>query len=371
MKRNTTWILLILSMMLFSCQNKPAETVETSSGFIEITKAQFDSEKMEFGEPALSSFSELVHFTGTIIPAVNGRAQISLPTQGVITRIYCKPGQLMGKGAALFEVSGNEFIDLQREFAESTAMLQRLKSEYERLKELNAENIGTKKEFILAESSYNAEKARLNALKIKLENLGLDITKIEEGTFFSSFQVKAPIKGHVTGIHTNIGQYVESQQTIAEITDSESFQLKLSVFEKDISKVKAGQSVEFYLSGSKTEKFTAKLVSAGKLINIETKSIDCFAEPENFEKNQLVSNQFVEGDIIVDSDSVLSVPEAAVLKSENDIFVLTFEKENDEIVFLSKTKINGGRLNNGNIELLEYKGSGKILIKGAYNLRVE
>lgn len=371
MKRYSILIITFYITLLFACKNKPAETAQPVSEFIEITKAQFDSENMEFGEPALSSFSELVHFTGTIIPSVNGKAQISLPTQGVITRIYCKPGQLIAKGTVLFEVSGNDFIDLQREFAESTAMFQRLKSEYERLKELNAENIGTKKELILAESSYNAEKARLNALKIKLQNIGLDINKIEEGIFFSSFQMKAPIKGHVISINTNIGQYVESQQTIAEITDSESFQLKLSVFEKDINKVKPGQNAEFYLLGNKADKFIAKLVSVGKLINTDTKSVDCYAELQNFEKEQLVSNQFVEGDIVVDADSVLSVPEAAVLKSENDMFVLTFEKESDELVFVSKTKINAGRLNDGKIELLEYTGSKKILVKGAYNMRIE
>ena len=149
MKRNSALILLIFSVILFSCKNKPTETVEPESGFIEITKAQFESEKMEFGEPTISPFSELVHFNGTIIPSVNGRAQISLPTQGVITRIHCKPGQLIAKGAVLFEVSGNEFIDMQKDFAESAALLQRLKSDYERQKELNAENIGTKKEFIL------------------------------------------------------------------------------------------------------------------------------------------------------------------------------------------------------------------------------
>lgn len=371
MKRILPLILLVPALMISSCKNKPAETVEPESGFIEITKTQFESEKMEFGEPVISSFSDLVHFNGTIIPAVNGKAQISLPILGVISRIYCKPGQLVGKGTVLFEVTGNEFIDLQREYAESSALLKRLKSEYERLKELSAENIGTKKELILAESSYNAEKARLNALKIKIQNIGLDIAKIEEGTFYNSFQVKAPIKGHITGINTNIGQYVETQQTIAEITDSESFQLKLSVFEKDISKVKGGQNVEFYLSGNKAEKFTAKLVSVGKLINSETKSIDCFAELENFEKEQLVSNQFVEGDIIVDSDSVFSVPEAAVLKAENDLYVLTFVKENGDIVYLNKTQISAGRLNNGYVELLEVPASKKILLKGAYNLRIE
>ena len=371
MKRNSFFILLIISVMFFACKNKPAETVEPVSEFIEISKAQFESEKMEFGEPALSVFPELVHFTGTIIPSVNGSAQISLPTQGVITRIYCKPGQLISRGTVLFEVSGNDFIDLQKDFAESTALFQRLKSEYERLKELDAENIGTKKELIIAESSYNAEKAKLNALKIKLQNLGLDVKKIEEGIFFSSFQMKAPIKGHVTSINTNIGQYVESQQTIAEITDSESFQLKLSVFEKDINKVKPGQNTEFYLSGNKAEKYNAKLVSAGKIINAETKSVDCYAELLNFEKELLVSNQFVEGDIVVASDSVLSVPETAVLKAENEMYVLTFAKESGDLIFLSKTKINAGRLNAGKVELLEYTGSKKILVNGAYNLHIE
>lgn len=371
MKRISPLILLISGLIIFSCKNKPAETVEPDPGFIEITKAQFESEKMEFGEPRLSAFSELVHFTGTIIPSVTGIAQISLPTPGVITRIYCKPGQFITKGAVLFEVSGNEFIDLQKDFAESSAVLQRLKSEYERLKELNAENIGTKKELILAESTYNAERAKQNSLKIKLQNLGIDITKIEEGTFFNSFLMKAPIKGYVTGIQTNIGQYIESQQTIAEITDSESFQLKLSVFEKDISKVKEGQSIEFYLSGSKAENFTANIISVGKMINQETKSIDCLAEPENLKKEQLVSNQFVEGDIIVNSDSVFSVPETAVLKSENDFFVLTFEKESGDVISLRKTQIIAGRHNEGNVELIEIPDSKKILVKGAYNLRIE
>jgi len=371
MKRNSALILTILSVMLFSCKNKPVETVEPDSGLIEITKAQFESEKMEFGEPTLSPFSELVHFTGTIIPSVNGRAQISLPTQGVITRIFCKPGQLIGKGAVLFEVSGNEFIDMQKDFAESAALLQRLKSDYERQKDLNAENIGTKKEFILAESAYNAEKAKLNALKIKLQNIGLDIAQVEGGVFYNSFSLKAPIKGYVTGITTTIGQYVEPQQTIAEIIDSESFQLKLNVFEKDISKVKIGQSVEFYLSGSNTEKFTAKINSAGKMINYETKSIDCFAELENFEKAQLVSNQFIEGEIIIASDSVLSIPEAAVLKAENENFVLTFEKEDGDLFYLSKSKVTTGRRNNGFVEITEMPDSKKILIKGVYNLRIE
>lgn len=371
MKRNLILILFIFSVLLFSCKNKTTEVAEPETGFIEITKAQFNEENMEFGEPSLSSFSDWVHFTGSVIPSVNGQAQVSLQTQGIITRINCKPGQFIAKGANLFEVSGNEFIDMQKDFAESVALHQRLKSEYERQKELNDENIGTQKELILAESLFNGEKAKLNALKIKLEKLGLDVAKIEQGTFYTSYSVKSPIKGYVTSVAATIGEYIEPQQTIAEIIDNDSFQLLLSVFEKDINKVKAGHKVEFYLSGNKSEKFPAKLISAGKTINSNTKSIDCFAEIQNFENLQLVSNQFVEGEIIVASDSVLSIPESAVLKSENESYVLSFEKESEELFYLRKLKITTGRKNNGLVELTGIPGSKKLLLKGVYNIQIE
>lgn len=371
MKSNFAIILLIFSVTLFSCKTKTTEVAEPESGLIEITKEQFESEKMEFGEPTLSPFAELVHFTGTVVPSVNGRAQISLPAQGLITRIYCKPGQLISKGTLLFEVSGNEFIDMQKDFAESAATLSRLKIDFERQKELMDENIGAKKDFIIAESLYNVEKAKFNALKIKLEILGLNSKQIEEGKFYTSYSVKAPIKGFVTNINTNIGQYVEPQQTIAEIIDSESFQIKLSVFEKDISKVKEGQDVDFYLTGNKMEKYSAKINLVGKSINSDTKSIDCFAEIKNSGINTLVSNQFIEGEVIVDSDSVLAVPESAVLKSENETYVLVFEKETGELYSFRKLKASTGRTNNGFVELTEIPELNKILIKGAYNIIIE
>lgn len=211
MKPDFAIILLIFSITLFSCKTKSTDIAGPEPGLIEITKAQFQSEKMEFGEPSLSPFYDLVHFTGTVIPSVNGRAQISLPAQGLITRIYCKPGQLVGKGAVLFEVSGNEFIDMQKDFAEI----------------------------------------------------------------------------------------------------------------------------------------------------------------KNFGTNALVSNQFVEGDIIVSSDSVFSLPESAILKLGNETFVLVLEKETDELFYLSKLKVNMGRKNNEFIEITEMPESKKILIKGVYNILIE
>lgn len=361
----------MLSVNLFSCKNKTTEVAEPESGLIEITKAQFETEMMEFGKPLLEAFIDNVHITGMVVPSINGRAQISLPADGLVVGIYCKPGQLVRKGALLFEVAGNVFIDMQKDFAESAAQLNRLKSEYERQKELNDENIGVKKDLIMAESLYNVEKAKFGALKIKLEILGLDHNKIMEGSFYTSYSIKAPINGFMTNINASIGQYVEPQEVIAEIIDAETFQLKLSVFEADINKVKVGQNVEFYMADYKNKKYLAKINVVGKAIDRETKSVHCFAEIEDLSSVSLVNNQFVEGEIIIDTEMALSVPESAILKSENETYILAFERETDELYYLSKLKINPGRINKGFVELMESPNSKNILLKGVYNIQIE
>ena len=371
MKQNPVFILLIISVMLFSCKSKTVETIEPESGLIEITKAQFQSENMEFGEPVFASFSDLVHFTGNIIPSVSGQAQISLPVPGFITKIYCNPGQFVNKGGLLFDICGNEFIDMQKDFAESAALIKRFKIDFERAKVLSNENIGAKKDLIFAESAYNTENAKFNALVVKLQNIGLDISKIEEGTFYTSYTLKAPLKGYVNRINATIGQYVQPTETIAEIVDIETFQLKISVFEKYIHKIEPGQKVEFQTNGNNAGKYAAKLISAGKSINQNTMSIDCLAEIENLKNTRLVSGQFVEGEIIVASDTVLSLPQSAIITAENETYVLVFENETDEIIFLRKTIIKTGRTNNDFIELTDFPNSKKLLVKGIYNIQVE
>ena len=84
-----------------------------------------------------------------------------------------------------------------------------------------------------------------------------------------------------------------------------------------------------------------------------------------------MSNQFIEGQIIVASDSVLSIPESAVLKSENESYVLSFEKETDELFYLSKLKVTTGRKNNGLVEITGMPESKRILVDGAYNIQIE
>jgi len=364
-------IAFVLGLIIVSCKNKTEQTTVANSGLIEITKAQFESEKMLIGEPLLYPFTDAVYVTGTIIPSVDGQAQISLPLSGLINKIYCKPGQIISKGSVMFDVSGNEFVDQQKDFAESSAIVSRLQSEYLRAKELYNSNIGTQKEFNYAESNYFAENAKYKALKIKLESMGLDVLKIEKGEFYSTYTVKSPINGYVSSINAIMGQYVEPQQKIAEIIDDKSYQLKLSVFEKNINKIKVGQTVAFYLNGNKIVKYKATINTVGKTIMPESKSVECFAIIDNSKSINIVSNQFIEGEVYTAVDSVLSVPETAIINFENDSYLLMYEKEVNSIYYFKKIKVNTGRKTNNYIELTEQLPSSKLLVNGIYNIQIE
>jgi len=364
-------IAFALSMILVSCKNKTEQTTDNDSDLIQISKAQFDSEQMIIGEADLRPFSDEVYFTGIIVPSVNGQAQISVPLPGIISKIHCKPGQIVSKGSVLFEVSGNGFIDQQKDFAESAAIVSRLKSDYLRAKELYEENIATQKDFTYAESNYYAENSKYNALKIKLENMGLDVSKIEKGMFYSFYTIKSPINGYVSSINATIGQYVEPQQKLAEIIDDKSFQIRLSIFEENINKIKIGQTVAFYLNGIKSVKHEATINTVGKTITPDSKSIECFALIDNPKSINMVSNQFVEGEVYTAVDTVLSVPETAIIYSENDSYLLIYEKEVNSIYYFKKLKVNTGRKVNKYIELKDQLPKSKLLVNGIYNIQID
>lgn len=364
-------IAIFISMLVLSCKEKNNQNNEKDSEYIQISKAQFELEKMTIGKPKLYPFADKVHFTGTITPTINGKVQISLPIPGFIEEIKFNPTQKVQKGDFLFEISGHWFIDLQKDFSESSAILLKLKSDYQRANDLYKENINSQKDFIAAESNYLAENAKHKALKIKLENIGLDVSKVEKGEFYTSFFIKSPISGIVSTINVSSKQFIEPQQIIAEIIDNNSMDLKLNVFEKDIHKIKLGQPVEFYLNGNKTQKNTASIKAIGATIMPESKSIECYATINKSENLYLLSNQIVEGDIITSLDSVLAVPETAIINVESKQYLLMLEKEENDILYFKKIKIEIGRKADNLIELNTKQQLEKILLNGAYNITIE
>ncbi len=369
MKHTINITLLTLSLFIGACENNTTKTEEITSELIEISKTQFKAQKMEMAVPERIDFANKLHFTGSVVAAPNGMAIISAPIAGTIKSIHAVTGQSVQKGTTLLTVSGHAIIDLQKDYAESAATLERLNMDYERIKALYDQNIGAKKDFTLSENTYKIELAKSNALKMKLESAGLNAAKIADGIFSDTYTLRAPIAGYVSQIDAVVGQFVEPLSVLSEIVDVSTFRLSIPVFGRDINKISTGQAVAFYL-GDNQEALQAAITSIGKSIDPITKAVVCFAQIQD--KSNLVSHQFVEGDIILSSDTSFAVPTSAILKAENAHFVLVLQSETEEAYLFEKTKVSTGRENATFTEVsgneLENK---KVLINGVYHIMVE
>lgn len=375
MKIQTKIIAMLFSaallMVMASCGNKKQaeEPVAASDSLVVVTKTQFETDGMKLGNPSQVIFNRVVKCNGKIVAKSAGMAKVSTPVSGIVQKVLCSNGQLVTRGQALFELSGNELIEIQRDFTETSSLLKKAKSDFERMKALYSEKVGTEKEYIVAESEYLAIKARYSALKLKLEFMGLDAAKIESGQFFSSFRITAPISGQISQINLATGQFADPQNYHAEIIDSKQLQLQLAVFEKDAGLLTPGLPVQFNLL-SDTIQMNATIQLVGNSIDTETKTVACFALIEPNAKT-LVNNAFTEASIITGTDSLLAVPNDALLKTENDFFVLKLAKEDAGAYYFEKIKAESTLVNESHTAIINLQGKERLLISGVYNLVID
>jgi len=354
-------------------QQAPNEesATEESGQFIQISHQQFENQKMEIGEVTIQLFEDAVKCNGFIAAPPNGIAQMSAPLAGIIATINCAPGDMVKKGQVLCTLSSNEFIVLQQEFAESSASLKRLKADYERSKALYNEKIGAEKDFLATESEYKAMLAKFQSLKLRLELLNLATGKIESGEFYATFPVLAPIGGNITSHDISLGQFIEQQKILFEIIDVSRAQLQLAVFENQIGKIKAGQKIIFNSSGSPDQLYDATLVSIGKTINPESRSIQCIAKINNPASTNFINHSYIEASIITEATEARALPTDAIVKAEGKYFVFVVQKTENQNYFLQKVQVNPGRISDKFTEIIDGETLKSVVISGVYNLPTE
>jgi len=345
---------------------------EAENNFIEISKEQFLSEKMSVGTPMKIAMEESISFTGKVVSKLNGGlVKISAPVEGIVMDIHIQTGQEVKINEALLEIGGSAIIDLQQEFATSSAKIKQLKANFDRAKKLYEENINTENDFMLAESNYKSELANYVALKLKLQNIGLSILNIDNGKYASTYKLKTPINGQVSQITCLEGQFITAEHEIAEVVNKDRIELKLAFFEKDFSKITKGQKVIFR-SMNETEQSTNAIINRiGNKLNTNSNTFDCYATINKENAVSYAINQLVSGEVIVATDSVFAVPQTSVLSSGNKKYVIIVVSEDENGYRLEKVDVKTGKADKNYIELIDFMKDIAIIINGTYNIGIE
>ena len=159
--------------------------------------------------------------------------------------------------------------------------------------------------------------------QVRQAKAALDMAKYQ----LSNAKIIAPIGGRVTSIAVSSGEMVAPSLPLLSIIDVSRIFVKVGISEKDISKIKEGQTVHLEIDAFPEEKFRGEVVSKGVAVDQMSKTLEVKIEilqPDT----DIPVGVFARGDILVKTNqNALIIPSSALSrKKDGGIYVYVIEE---------------------------------------------
>lgn len=305
-----------------------------------------------------STFSEVLHVSGQIMPAPGDEATVTATSDGIINLNdkLAVPGATVNKGSIIASVSAKNLASgdpvTKARIAYETA-----KKEFERAEKLVKDKIISDKEYELLRSQY--EEA-LTSYKAQSNN------HTSSGT-----SILSPFSGFIKNILASEGDYVSAGQAIATVSRNRRLVLRADVPEREAGKRHDIADANFILSSDSKHVYNVKdlngrLVSYGKNIDAQSFFIAVTFEIDNTEDiiPGAYADIYLTGRQLTD---VISLPKEAITEEQGLYFVyLQTGKE----VF-KKQEVTIGSTDGKRTEILSgLKAGDKAVVSGAYQVKL-
>lgn len=378
--KQTLGILVVASIIIISsCSSgkdetttQPSESKLVDGSEYKLTPIQFSSSNMELGKLETKPFHEIVKATGMFDVPPENRATVSTYFGGAVTHIDLLPGVQVRKGQTLFTLENPDFVQVQQDYLEAKGQLAYLKSDFERQRNLVKDNVTSEKNFLKAESDYTVTRVKLESLGKKLSLMGIDPKNLTLENIRSSINISSPISGFVTQVNIARGAFLAPSQTAITIVDTDHIHLELNIFEKDLPKVKVGQSIKFTLQEDYSTIYDAIVHLVNKTVESENRTVGIHGHLSNEGlSSKFNPGMYVEANIFTTSQTKTALPQEALVEVDGKYFVLLLSSSSDEGYTFLKKEIKIGSSNNGYVEILntnDLEDNSEILVKGAFNL---
>lgn len=387
--------IIITLLAAISCKNGPAKEAAEEEEHHEHTEgntASLTAEQMKTIGIALGSIEHKqltasLRTNGLLKVPNQNKATVNSVYSGVVKSLLIQTGNTVQKGQVIATISNPQFIQVQEEFLATQSKIILAEQELARQKELNQGNAGALKNLQAAESERNVLVAREGALKQQLSLMGINHVGISYGKLMSVISVRSPINGVVSNVNVNLGSYVDVSTAVAEIVDNSQLHLDLFVYEKDLPKLKKGQTIHFTQTNNPGKEYDAEIFSLGSSFEGESKAISVHAMVKG-DKSGLIDGMGITALISLDKAVVPAVPTDAIVsyQGQDYIFVVTEAKEEEHheagekhdhkeeapaagTTTFERIPVAKGTTNVGYTEVTPLKdipANAKIVVKGAF-----
>ena len=297
---------------------------------VSLTPAQYAVAGIATGQPGTRSMNTTLNVTGVLdVPAQN-LMSVSVPFGGYIRKIDLEPGMRIRKGQTLVVLENPEYIQFQQDYLDTKAKLEYANLEFDRQQELSRDNVNALKVFQQVRANRQSLQAQLAGMGQRLVMLHINPATLTPDRLTRTITVPAPVSGFVTDVPTNNGRYANPSDVLVQISDISHMHVKLSIFEKDIPKIRLGQLIRFSVGADADGQHGGPLPHKGDVFLIG-KSIDAdrtipvLVHPQGY-SNDYIPGGYVSAQIATKTQPLLTLPDDAVVNYGGKAYIYVLEK---------------------------------------------
>ncbi len=374
----------------------------TSGNKAEIISVQ--TEKVE-----KRNITQTVAATGKINPEF--KVVITPEVTGEIVQLPVKEGDYVKKGQLLIRIKGDQYqaqkqrLEANLQSSEAnlkirSAELDKVESDYNRVKELHSKGLSSDSEFEAAKSNYLSTKASFEAAQANVLQSKAQLREVLETLYKTT--IVSPMDGVVTQLNVELGERVfgagfSMGTDIMTVSDLRNIEAVVDVDENDVVLVSVGDTATIKVDAFKDKEFKGVVSEIGN--SAKTTGLGTQEEVVNFEvkikildpDNNLRPGMSCNADIQTETvDNVLSVPiqsvttrtdipsqvETSANEGDNGVIQAKSEKKQNnkskEVVFIVKdgkakmVEVKTGLSDDNYIAVLSGLKEGETVVSGSY-----
>ena len=305
---------------------------------------------------------------------VNGdrMAHVAPRVGGVVREVRASLGDTVRKGQVLALLDSRELADAKASYMASAERLRMADATFNREERLWKGKVSSEQDYLDARQNRSEGRIELRTAEQKLLVLGLTESEIRElpdshEVALTAYRLLSPFDGTVIDRHITLGETVAAEDPVFTVADLSTVWIDLSVYQRDIGAVRAGQSVRVETNhGDEAElaiDFVQPLVGEATrtaLARIIAPNTDGQWHPGCFVNARVTTSASDEARVVVPTSAVIRMPDG-----DDVVFVVTDEGFEPMVVVLGHSSGDRVAIESG------LAPGDSYVAKGGFSLKAE
>lgn len=332
--------LLFVATVISACGSEDQQTDTQDAINVEVQTAEW------------SISSQAQSFPGRV--ESDNQANLSTIVMGTVTNIPVSVGENVEKGEVLARIKDDQILaqksQLEANMVQAKANLNNTEKNYNRIKNLYAEESATSKEMDDISTMYEIAKANMEALEARLN---------EVNEMLAYTTIRAPFDGIVARKFVSEGDMASPGHPLVAVADPSSIKITANVPEQWIGQIQEGEEVNVTIESAGIFDAKAILSAVSEAGDPMSRQFAVEAVLSDIEEvNALKIGMFAQISMNLDESETLFIPKEAIVKRGQLTGIYTLNDEDKAVLRWVRT----GNTSGNNIEIISGLKAGEQFV---------